>query len=208
MAFSLFGKPKRRRRSRGGGGLRFGSGGGDAALAIVALGGVGIVGYFVLMGSGTIKQFLKNATDSLNSSGDWLGDGSCWIQKQLGVGACGEGHGLSKKFHDLGETSAKFDRDFYGGIDNIEKGRKSFVEDVERGRSELVGNAACHLQRGFGILTGGFFGKSPECSGWFTKKDSRVIALHYLTASPKPYPKMTNNVYHSLVRMGADPDFI
>lgn len=98
-----------------------------------------------------------------------------------------------------GEYLSKESQRLTGWIHGVEEGRKGVIEGI--------GNTGCHIQRGFGILLSPFGVKPLECKGagsWVSKKDSRIIALHNLTASPKPYPKMTNNLYYMLKNIGAD----
>lgn len=140
----------------------------DIVLPVLAVGVLGIGGYYLLFSkggkeaAGTVGGFLKNVTDAINSTGEFIGSGSYKLQQGAG---------------SIGET---------------------------------VGNVGCHIQRGFGILGSPFGIKPLECrgAGSWTKKEDRIIALHMLTASPKPYPKITNNVYNTLVRMGANPAVI
>ena len=94
---NLFGAPTRRSRSSGGGG---GGKALDTVLAIGALGAIGVVGYFVLKSGKGVEEaldtggdFLKDLVDSLNSTGEAIGNGSCHIQKLFRPGLnCGAGY--------------------------------------------------------------------------------------------------------------------
>ena len=110
MAFNLFGAPKRRSKSSGG------IGGGkalDTALAIGVLGALGIGGYFLLKSGKSVEDALKSFVDAGNSAGDWLGDGSYWLQRQLGIGApAGRGEEsdiISGIKREVGDTKSDID---------------------------------------------------------------------------------------------------
>lgn len=66
-------------------------GGVDTVMTIAALGVVGYIGYFMLKSKVGVDEALKSTGDALksfvdagNSTGDWIGDGSYWLQKQFG----------------------------------------------------------------------------------------------------------------------------
>ena len=89
-----FGLGATRKRSRSSG---FGGGGGKALDTIILIGGLGalgVAGYFVLKSGKGAEEILDSGGDALkslvdagNSTGDWIADGSYWLQKQLGIGA-------------------------------------------------------------------------------------------------------------------------
>ena len=82
----LFGLGATRKRSRSSGG----GGGGKALDTLILIGGLGVLGiggYFVLKSGKSLEDALKSTVDAGNSLGDWIGDGSYWFQKQLGIGA-------------------------------------------------------------------------------------------------------------------------
>lgn len=157
MAFNLFGAPKRRSRSSGGGG-------GKALDTVILVGGLGILGvgaYFVLKsGKGfeealdTGGDFLKGFVDAANSTGDWIGDGSYWLQKQLGIGSGGG----SKKSEEKGITDK-----LAGAVGGYSKGIEKEIqknedrsiisrEDIGNaigGAGEALGNAGCRFQKLF-----------------------------------------------------------
>ena len=89
MAFNLFGKTRRRSRSSG-----FGGKGLDTVITIAAVGALGVGAYFVLRSGKGVNEALdsfgdavKSTIDAGNSTGDWIGDGSYWLQRQLGIGS-------------------------------------------------------------------------------------------------------------------------
>ena len=88
----LFGLGATRKRSRG----SSGGGGGKALDTIILIGGLGVLGvgaYFVLKSGKSVEDALKSTVDAGNSLGDWIGDGSYWLQKQLGIGNTPGGRG-------------------------------------------------------------------------------------------------------------------
>jgi hypothetical protein len=188
VALNIFGAPKRRSRSTGSKGV-------DTVLTIAAVGALGVGAYVVLTsGTGfneardTLGRGAKNFVDAADSTFDAVAKGYEGLLKGLDVGA--KRRDAVGRAFDEGQKRAAARRDAVG---------------------EGIGNAACHLQRGFGVLLSPFGVKPLDCKGagsWVSKKDSRVIALHMLTASPKSYPKITNDVAETLARLGADPDLI
>jgi len=154
MAFNLLGSPKRRSKSGGGGGSK-------ALDTVILIGGLGIIGigaYFVLKSKvgvdealDTAGRGLKNLTDAADTTFDTIAKAILGIQKGFDVGA--KRRDAVGKAFDEGQKRAAARRDAVG---------------------EAIGNTGCHLQRGFSILTGGIFGKGPDCRGWSENK--QVIA--------------------------------
>ena len=150
---SLFG-PKRRSKSRGhGGGKTL-----DTVLAIGALGAIGVAGYFVLKsGKGfeeslqTGGDFLKDLVDAANSTGDYIADGSYWLQKQLGIGSGSGGGGSKPKGEEKGILEKLQDAagaHFKPLEEHLGKEEKRAAEG-RNAVGEFFGNKACHLQKIF-----------------------------------------------------------
>lgn len=154
----------------------------DVLLPVLAIGGIIGVGYILYTKGTGIYKTGGSALDKV------------WDTQKLVSDSIGDTIGGAQKwFGDFVKWNSDFDKSTYANLDKI---------------GSQIGNAGCHIQRGFGLLFGT---KGPECRGsgeLLSRKDDRIIALHMLTASDKPYPKITNNVYNTLVRMGVDPRMI
>ena len=104
LAFNLFGTKRRRRRNKGL--FDFGGGGSmGGANTILALGGLALGGYILFKYGGSFEDAAESTVKALSDTGDWIADGSCWAQEQLGIGSCGEGKERNKLI-DLGAGAA------------------------------------------------------------------------------------------------------
>jgi hypothetical protein len=122
MAFNLFGAPKRRSRSSGGGGGKAL----DTVLAIGVLGALGVGGYFLLKNSKSVEDALKSFVDAGNSTGDWIADGSYWLQKQLGIGNTPGGRGEEKNI--IEKLSDPVTKDVAATKRDIESKQKKYID--------------------------------------------------------------------------------
>lgn len=107
------GATKKRRSSSGGGGKML-----DTVLAIGALGAIGVVGYFVLRSGKGVDEALdsfgdavKSTIDAASSGGDWIADGSYWLQDKLGIGNTPGGRGEEKNIIDKLKGKVKSDQE-------------------------------------------------------------------------------------------------
>ena len=123
----------------------------DTVLAIGALGAIGVVGYFVLKSGKGVDEALdsfgdavKSTIDAGSSLGDWIADGSYWLQKQLGIGS---GAGSEEK-GIIGKLNDSVDRDIASKKKNYVDRAKGISEAVG-GAGEFLGNKFCHAQKLF-----------------------------------------------------------
>jgi len=125
---SLFGPKRRRSRSRSSG---LGKGV-ETVATIAAVGALGVGAYFVLKsGKGveealdTLGQALKSTVDAGNSTGDWIADGSYWLQKQLGIGS-----GAGKNNDDVASANRE-PEDIIGKLGDA-VGKSGYYKGIER----------------------------------------------------------------------------
>lgn len=142
------GTTKKRRSSSGGGGKML-----DTVLAVGAIGGIAVVGYFVLRSGKGVDEALdsfgdavKSTIDAASSGGDWIADGSYWLQDKLGIGNTPGGRGEEKNIIDKLKGKVKSDQEV-----KKEKYAKDWgpLAQAVDSTGEFFGNKACHAMKIF-----------------------------------------------------------
>lgn len=194
----------------------------DMVMTIAALGALGVAGYVLLKYGGGLEDALKSTVDAGNSIGDYLADGSCWLQGKLGIGnpkcksgtslkdivfgSRGSSGGGGSSQGDISKPSGglfKGIRDYwdygYKRHEDYVKREEKRAADTRDAIGESIGNGFCWFRK--------TFFHDVECTD-LNKRDLHVLTNLMEGGSPKPVPKITNNTYNTMLRIGVNPYYL
>jgi hypothetical protein len=184
MVLGLFATKRKRSRSGGGGGSSKAL---ETVILIGGLGALGIVGYYVLRGGkgfeeaqDTAGQALKDLVDATRSTFEAIGSASKGAQDWVGR--------TQEQAYKNQQRIGKFGYD---------------VQKAVGGAAEYGLNVGCQAQR----AVAGIFGIKQECTD-LSKRDTYVLLSMLAGGSPKSNPKITNNMYNTMLRLGVTPNML
>lgn len=111
-----------------------------------------------------------------------------------------EGGNIDRTFDEMRRWWHQTDVDLWAKKDEIDRRELATLNAI----GESIGNTFCQIQNKVGPLLFGPGFKRPQCSASkISESDRRYFALYSLAGgSPKPVPKMTNNMVRILQSIG------